>query len=54
MEFLEISRGLKRLKNKIFCQIILDFIVTNMPTESEEKVYKPRQKKKKVTEKMQL
>ena len=89
-----------RLKNQIICQIILDFIVTNMPmmnkskvtknchfsinvssfgpkmvvisffgitqrqeiqttsllgtiynTESEEKVYEPRQKKKKVTEK---
>ena len=30
---------------------IVTNIVTNMPTESEEKVYKPRQKKKKVTEK---
>ena len=102
--YVNFSRGFifvnkARLKNKMFCQIILDFIVTNMPmqnkskvtkiaifdqlfrvlgqnggnicsrnnseagnsndvivgtidnTESEEKVYEPRQKKKKVTEK---
>ena len=53
--YVNFSRGFifanKARLNKNFGQIILDFIVTNMPTESEEKVYKPRQKKKRVAEK---